>query len=376
MARKTKQPKATKGARGTDQNVWWEQQVEAPRSDLPDPDKQARRARRYRIWVIASVFLAPFALFASFANYAMSETPEAALSASEEYAETRPYAILAARQWLAAEPAPLPGGFLVGWDRAIADEYTQQDTESRLDFRNETHYLTVATASGTAYTATVQLATSDGLGTRVLSTPSLVPQVPVDDSFEVDSYPDSEEAVVSDEMRVAVQAWAESFVGGDPERLRAVVADPNPAHAYIPLVGAALSEVEAGTGWVSPLDETDPEEAPDLVFVEVDLGIVWPPADSAYFEEEDAPPPADLVPATLTYTVLIAGAGTAAPRVVAWGGGGEGLDLTQYGNAVEGRSVSIDSDPLGNSDGLDAEAPGLDVDGEVAEPDNNEGTTP
>lgn len=59
--------------------------------------------------------------------------------------------------------------------------------------------------------------------------------------------------------------------------------------------------------------------------------------DTVTWEFTDDADEADPHVATITYDVLIYDAHTATPRIVAWGAPGEGPDLNEYDNAVEGR---------------------------------------
>jgi hypothetical protein len=61
--------------------------------------------------------------------------------------------------------------------------------------------------------------------------------------------------------------------------------------------------------------------------VRVRLMLDYHPATQPAGAEQKAPPPA-------VFDVLVDGADTAAPNVVAWGGAGSGPTLTPYQNAV------------------------------------------
>lgn len=337
-----KQPKARKrGAK--EPTEWWNQSVEAPRADLPDADRLSRRARRYRRWVLASVVIAPISLFTNFAFYAnMGSEAAAPVVSSDRYSQTRSVALIEVRKWLASDPSPLPGGVLVGWERATTQRFDPESTSAGEPYTVETHYMTLATPNGTTFTTTVPIAVDDVHGPVPLALPSLVPVPPSDLSWDASTYPNTATASLSEEALVAVQTWAENYTSGDPARFRSGIQDPNPNHSYVPLNGARLVDITVTDSWVSPESSSQAPDSADLVFAEVTLRMEWAfdPLDS----NQSAP--------EIVFTVLLDDANTGAARVVAWGGPGTGLDLAPYENALTGREVlAADEDSLVNTGG-------------------------
>jgi len=125
----------------------------------------------------------------------------------------------------------------------------------------------------------------------------------------------------------AVQAWAAAYTSGDPAALRLTVGDPDPARGYLPLTGVAAADTTVGPSTV--LD-------PATVAVRVELAITWPTAEPAGSATAAVTSPAEppAAAAKVAFDVLVTGADTAAPRVVAWGGPGTGPELTPFRNAV------------------------------------------
>jgi hypothetical protein len=75
---------------------------------------------------------------------------------------------------------------------------------------------------------------------------------------------------------------------------------------------------------------------PTTMAVRVELAITWPSAEPTSQTAGPTTPPAEPpdAAARVAFDVLVTGADTAAPRVVAWGGPGTGPELTPFRNAV------------------------------------------
>ena len=93
----------------------------------------------------------------------------------------------------------------------------------------------------------------------------------------------------------------------------------------MPMVGLAGADHEVGpAAWL--LDGSG--ERTSQMLVQVSVQFSWPGTDST----RTAAPAA-------TYDLLVDGADSAAPRVVAWGGSGTGPILVRFQNAIVGRDL-------------------------------------
>ncbi|MGL5827728.1 MAG: hypothetical protein ACRCYU_23410 [Nocardioides sp.] len=307
---------------------WWEAAEEVPKAGLPDADALARRARRYRRCVWAGLILAPFSIFGNIllvmSHFTAADTTPAASGGT--FAETKAEAKVAIADWLGADPSPLPGGRVVDWLSA--------DTTKSGPDRIETHRFALASVSGALFDSTVTLGVSAEAGVVVLGEPALIPRAPSDATWEGDIWPGQTQVQVSEPIEAAVASWATAYSSGDPDALRIAVGDGAADHAYVPLIGAKLTDQKTGAAfgrWDDDVEVADREDvAPKQVVVSVAFSITW--ADSPLEEGDEAP--------TVSFDVLVDKAGSAAPVVVAWGGEGAGPSLKKFGNAVVGRTVA------------------------------------
>lgn len=315
---------------------WWTEAEEVPRAGLPDAAKLARRAKTYRIFIYASVFLLPFSLLTVFITVANSGSGAVTAKAADKYASTRPVAVTAVREWLATDPSPLPGGEFVTWEKATS-------TKSRINpdspngaqdvYRTETHTMTLSAPGGRFYDTTVTLAIAKAHGVNVISVPSLTPRAPGSTNWtDASMWPQLETEPAPETVGPAVVAWAEAYTSGDPARLGLAVGDGRTGHAYIPMSGAKFTNVSV----------RDSAPHPEGLIVSVIVDVTW--AGVELVEGATAP--------QMMFDLLVADAQSAAPRVVAWGGPGVGPRLKTFGNAIAGRSFAAAGEP--SDDALDA----------------------
>ncbi len=132
-----------------------------------------------------------------------------------------------------------------------------------------------------------------------------------------------------------MNAWLAAYTSGDPAALKQVVGDPDSNRSYLPLSGVTLSSPSIGpVGWLWGDDQNRGQDPlPHQALLRVTVGGAW---------AGQTPAPGGTVP-TLTYDLLLDKADTAAPVVVAWGS--PGAPLTEYGNAVTGRTLPTTSAP-------------------------------
>lgn len=322
-------------------NTMWDQTAEGPRTGLPEAVKVGRRATHMRIVVWVCLVLFPFAVFGNILVLADRFAGEGEDTSSTEaaFVETKSVALLTVSQWLGTDPAPLPGGEIVGWDSAKTqvwdppvDKSGQPRNGQPETYRVESHKVTVAASGGSLYHAAVTVGYDEVNGAVALSSPSLMPYVPANESWSPEEFPNHTKSIVSDELQTAVKNWAAAYTSGDPKLLIQTVRDTDTTHSYLPLSGARLRDVAAQGAWVAdPLiagDDPDPGE----VFVRVTAAIDW--AASPIKEANSAP--------EIAFDLLVQDADTAAPVVVAWGGPGDGPDLVRHQNAITTRKVTAD----------------------------------
>lgn len=310
----------------------WDDAEEVPRAGIPSTDKLVRRQRRARVVVWGAVLLSPVLVISLFVmagelKAAAREQPQPA----EVNTQGRAAAMAAVTDWLDGDPAPLPGGQLLSWDAAqvlpkyaagSADSATNPSAHATL----EAHSLTVRDGGGATYTAQVLVATSDTGEVSVIGTPSLTPVPAASDwASALTPWPNAQPASAAKPVQTAVEAWVGAFTSGDPAMLRQVVGDPSQDHAYAALAGVTQAKHQiAAAAWI--LDDTGKPTTRMLVQAKVQL--LWPDTATSQNGPKEA-----------TYDLLVEGADSAAPHVVAWGGPGTGPVLKAYGNAVIGRDL-------------------------------------
>jgi hypothetical protein len=367
-------------------NEIWLDVEEAPRSGLPDTAKNARRAKTLRIFVWASVVLFPIALLALIGTAgSSSEVPAATAGQSSK---GRIAATGALEAWLDSPQSPLPDGELISWDGAVertsevveptgdgagytvttesntftvgvripeattttttkpakaegssseksttttaATTTTEGDSSSPAADETDTPTISAGDTPSTwsaTYQVEVLVALDSRGGAIVVSQPSIIP-IP---SASADSWAPSTptwtgltSTQAPENVKTAASRWTDAYVSGDADDLRLATGDPTETNVYTPLVGplSATTEVTAAAS---------ADEGVTMV-VRVSITARWPgqpdPADDSTDSDAVTPP--------FELDLLVEGADTGAPVVVAWGPPGSGADLTAYSNAVTG----------------------------------------
>lgn len=329
----------------------WQEAEEVPRAGLPDAEKLARRQRLFRrvIWACIIAFpVSALALLVVAAQLKEANAVEPPAVVDVDVAG-RAVAMTAVDRWLAGNPAPLPGGVLVSLDEM--EELPAQVPDPSGTSGEQTpptlqaHTLTVRDGAGMRYQVQVLVARNDAGDVAAVGTPSLNP-VPSSPEWatSVSPWPNQKGTTAGESVEAAVAAWVEAFASGDPARLRLAVGDPDTDHAYQPMTGVVSADGDVtGAAWVTDKDG----EPTSQMIVQVGVRFIWPGSDP------------QRPPAVATYDLLVDGADSAAPTVVAWGGSGTGPILRPYQNALRGWDLSAVTPPaLGDRDASGTTAPG------------------
>src|SRR5690606_38356822 len=134
-------------------------------------------------------------------------------------------AMTALREWLAADPAPLPGAVMLSWDGyAVQAPPPAEPGEEPVRYRFEQHRFTLL-RSGLVYAATVLVAVGDGGAAAVVGTPGIVQSPGVELDIAVGQWIGLAETTAPGPVREAVESWARAYASGDANALRREVQD-------------------------------------------------------------------------------------------------------------------------------------------------------
>lgn len=306
------------------------------RPEVDDPTKIERRKNMFKWALIVSPFIAGAAILGMVYQQStittLMEQLDVAPLGSEMDSPGKSTAMESVRVWLALPAAPIPGARLVSWDGAetqsryemIIDKDSGKEIET---LGRELHRFTVAGKGGHLYKVTTQTTFAPLRGANVIGIPTVTPLAPdnVASLVLTSSWPDLVDSTAPEGATTAVQAWAEAFTSGEPERLLQAVGDPDSTHGYLPLTGVkkATATIEASA------NDEEMEKLGTLV-ARVDLAMEW--AGEKY--DNDQGP-------IISYDVLIAKADTASPVVVSWGPVGTGHELKPFDNAYPGLKFTM-----------------------------------
>lgn len=315
-------------------NPWDDDLVEGTREDIPRIGRVFRSAKAQRRFLKTLVYGGPvLLLIVSVALMSVLDRPVGARHVTSELSDARrqgrAVAMEAVRTWLGRDPAPLPHAHLVSWDGVERAKdlggAEKGDRRKDKDWPIDVHTLTVASASGQIFRTQVAVAMTDA-GPVVAADPSLTPYAPVDTSEAESSWQGAipVSSLDGEDMALAARSWAEALYSGDGGRLRQAVGDADKSRAYVPMPAASAVVVKVRN--VSALHRVEDGDVPSRVIARVSVTPTW----------GQARPDGQGKAASVAYDVLIVGANTASPRVVAWGGAGSGPSLKPYANAVTG----------------------------------------
>lgn len=336
MARSKKAP------RQSPEDFWKANAEELPRADIELVDRNAKRARLYRVVVFSCVFAVPvMGLSAVAVVPKLLATPVAAAAHSDAVnSPTKGVAMTAVQAWLNQSPSPLPGGQILSWDgaqvQATPSIKVNKDTNQTTEVQGlELNTLTLVAPNGALFTTQVQVGYSPIRGAQVIGQPTLIPRAPDDKGSwpNLTPWPDFTKVGSTDAIKQAASAWVKAFTSGDPDALRLAVGDTSQTHSYVPLVQATATDVKVGDAAArkTASDSSGQAKASEVV-AQVSFAVTW----------AGQPVDRNTTPARITYDVLIDKADTASPVVVAWGGAGSGESLAPFGNAVDGRKITTD----------------------------------
>ncbi|MBC9927280.1 hypothetical protein [Leucobacter sp. cx-169] len=258
-------------------------------------------------------------------------------------------ATLAISDWLGQDPQPLPGGTVISWDGFTERDAPapKTDSEVKVTYAEELHRFTLVDSAGRVFDSQVMVLVDGVRGTKAVGTPTLMPRPANATSEFTGEVPwfGYTNTTAPDPVVTAVQGWAEAFTSGSPKRLKQEVADPTADHAFVPLAGVATVEQKIiASAVLTPAEPDSP--APTQMLARVELMLTWVDAPA---QDTTAAAPT-LTP--VTFDVLITGIDTASPRVVSWGGVGDGPTLKPYSSALVGVSLkepekkSADGEPV------------------------------
>ena len=296
-----------------------------------------------RSLVVIALVGVPIGLLSSCGALAMSLAPlpqSSVTSTSVNSSRGKAAAVEAVDFWLAGKPAVLPGGRVVSWDgfeAAQAPTAKNPADGAKATYTTELHRFTLATGSGAAtiyFSSQVEVMVNDVLGAKVSGTPTLTPILPSTTSAwpSEQLWLDYASVGAPQPVASAVNAWAAAYTSGKPDALRLTVGDQNAGRSYLPLSGITTATATIVGAAIVPL--SDAQATPTQMLVRVTLAVQWI-GQPAPKENSNTPLP------LITYDLLVAGANTAAPNVVSWGGPGSGPTLTPYSTAFNGADIIV-----------------------------------
>lgn len=312
----------------------WADAQELPRAGTAPTRVLIRRSS----WMRRSLYgVLAFAVIASVAAFAAAtKTTGGAPARDGSVASTSPGRDAATAyllKWLAQDPSPLPGATLIGWSGATEAPVLQAGEEAGSSASPgapqplavvEIDSFTLMDGQGALYSATVQMGIDPRGGAAPLSGVSIAPIAPAaeDEWTRGGPWVGRRTGPVSDEVTAAIATWAKAYGSGNSIALGQAVGDPDKTHSYVPITGAASVTAAPGVG------TTDRLPIGDSQIVQVTLAIAW----ASQSGTAAAPTLVGGIPTTLDLLVL--DAGTASPKIVAWGPAGTGPALEPYQNAV------------------------------------------
>lgn len=315
----------------------WEQVLDEPVPSSTVERSVARRTRRMRMWVWASVILLPIALLGDIALVG-SRHAATTKGVGDVSSPGEATAWATVQRWLSETPSPLPGGKILAWEGATPVAVTHLSKRASdaggAVWHAEIDKFALAGRAGRIYQVDLEVAIGANGSAVPVGGPSVEPGPPsITSPASEGPWPGiNATPSVPSTVAQAITGWADAYVSGSPSSLHLAVGDPNPADHYQPLSG--VSSVTATPTWGARIGAPSANE----MIVQVNLDIVWDGqqtvsglsgstgASSGTSGSGSAP--------TTTLDLLVERADSAAPVVVAWGPPGSGPTLTPYANAT------------------------------------------
>lgn len=313
--------------------------------------KRERRAQSMRRIFTGVLILGVLMIFANvvlIANMLNPKAPPASVSSMDvNQSPGKSLAMQAMVSWLSATPQPVDGGHVLSWDGvqvinppAPPKDAKEGESKTYPNYTVEVHTFTVADSAGYLYEGSIAVEANDLMGTRVASTPSLMPIAPSAPQGEAWGMSTTwfgwQDAQAQDPVAKSVQSWAEALTSGDPVKLRQAVGDTDPSRAYMPLGVADDTKATVTASAVKTPESKDQDPDMSVMLIRVEVLATLNGQQVSDKENQRSP---------ITYDLLVEGADTAAPRVVSWGAAGTGATLTPYSVAVTGREPTAMQSP-------------------------------
>jgi hypothetical protein len=299
-----------------------------------------RTYTKMSVWAFPVVAVVVLSLWSNASNAV--ETPPVVITNQVDTAG-KSAAILAVNSWMSSKPAPLNGGQIIAWNGFDVKDAKPVPAELERDiidptYEVEIHHFTLSDAQGYTYLSDVAVAVDEVEGTSAVTTPSLSPVMPSADNWATSgTWYGLQAAPSTDAITVAIDQWARAFASGDPAVLRSIVGDGDATHSYMPLYGVSgvTTQFIAGGSVPKIVQGAVSDDPATTIIAQVRLQLTWTDAPAVGIGQGTGD-------STVTYDLLINGADTAAPVVVAWGGPGSGTTLAPYDQAIIDRSIEQD----------------------------------
>jgi len=302
---------------------WFEGANEIARAEMPDSLLRRSKRNRWRLWIIATIILAPITIFVALAAILSPpkiELPDPDVPAT---APGRPEALRTVQEWLTSTAQPIPFASAPVW--AGSEPLEQIPDETKPPYEVWLHKFEITTKE-VVYVASVPVGVS-GDTIAVLAAPSLESKPTVINTYMLLSWPGTVITPRTETIENTVATWVRAYLGGDPVALLQVTGDPDLSHGYLPLAGYELDTV-AVTDTAYPINVIQGVQQTDVMLARASFTVTSKYGAAVVNENEH------LAPVTIEMDLLLWAADTATPQVVAWGPAGSGTLLTAYQNAV------------------------------------------
>lgn len=304
--------------------------------------------RRFVRWymILSAIFIPVFALLALSIVVTDDEPPPASsYSVGTDAAQAQWYL----EQWLGSNPAPVPQGRVLTFNGQTTEQDVPEDPGGNVQpedvVTTVTYRFVVADGSGGLWDTSVQTTHTIESGTRFAGSPSLL-RIPPFGTDGEDEWPWPglpQVASANTAIEDSIELWAAALTQSNPSTLKQAIGDPDPTRSYQPVPEMTLGAADVRfMGGLWGKDEPhDSDAVSDRVVVRVTFPISW---KSVQVPEEAELP-------EVTYDLLVVGANSGSPKVVAWNVPGPVSGLTPYMNAVVVAKDSGNATPSSRTSG-------------------------